>query len=346
MQDIKNAKNHNWCYRLWHYFNLYEKIWFASLIVLAIALAIVLPEEGVNGVSGLLLTILYFLDVAIGLMCELLTAKQSRWSFLIYVFVEIIEITTMILLQARFASMAVALFFWIPIHIASFVVWNNHKDKKDNTKTIVRSLKPWQSALIVLFGVLWTVGIGYLVAAYGPDSEFFVSDNMAKVSAYMDACLSVLSIIDGLLLLFRFKEGWLIWYVYIAIETAYNIIFGQWVLLVYKLGYLTNTTYGLILWNKYIKDRQKAENVLTKENINDLSEAKIKTLLNKMLLIVKQYEQSKNKAEFATQIENFKFAYYNDLNDENKIAFKQYCEQYAQHENVELATACNVILKF
>ena len=105
----------NWVVRLWKYFNLYEKIWFASLIALALVLAIILPEEGVNGVSGTVLTILYFFDVAIGIMCELLTSKQSRWSFFIYNFVEVLEIVIMILLQARFASMCVSIFFGIQV---------------------------------------------------------------------------------------------------------------------------------------------------------------------------------------------------------------------------------------
>lgn len=264
--EIEKTKK-SWIVRLWNYFNLYEKIWYASLVALAIALAIVLPEEGVNGISGTVLTLLYFLDVIIGIMCELLTSKQSRWSFFIYNIVELIEITILILIQARFASMAVAIFFWIPIHTASFIVWNRHKDDQDTKKTVVRSLKHWQSALLVGLTIVWTLGIGYLVAAYGPESDFFASETMMQVSAYMDACLSILSIIDGILLLFRFKEAWFIWYIYIAIETAYNIIFGQWVLLVYKLGYLTNTTYGLIMWNKYIKKKsQKAEPLITENN--------------------------------------------------------------------------------
>ena len=49
------------------------------------------------------------------------------------------------------------------------------------------------------------------------------------------------------------------------IEIAINIISGQWVLLVLKFGYLTNTTYGYIKWTKYI--RQNA--VVTKTEISN-----------------------------------------------------------------------------
>ena len=36
-----------------------------------------------------------------------------------------------------------------------------------------------------------------------------------------------------------------------------NILAGQWILLILKAGYFTNTTYGYIKWTKYIKERQK-----------------------------------------------------------------------------------------
>ena len=68
-----------------------------------------------------------------------------------------------------------------------------------------------------------------------------------------------MSIIDGILMFFRSNESWWTWYLYIAVETAINIISGQWILLVYKLGYLTNTTYGIIKWTKYIKENEASD---------------------------------------------------------------------------------------
>ena len=64
-----------------------------------------------------------------------------------------------------------------------------------------------------------------------------------------------------------------------------------------------------------------------------------------MLLIVKDYKQTKNKADFATKIDGFKDNYYNALNNDNKQKFKQYCAQYADNKNTELKTASNLILK-
>ena len=57
-----------------------------------VLVSIFVPEETTNGISGTLLTIIYLVNVILGILCELLTSKQSKWSFFIYIFVEIIEI--------------------------------------------------------------------------------------------------------------------------------------------------------------------------------------------------------------------------------------------------------------
>ena len=70
---------------------------------------------------------------------------------------------------------------------------------------------------------------------------------------------------NGLFILFRLREQWIAWYISATLESIINILSGQWVLLVLKLGYFTNTTYGYIKWSKYIKEHKeeaKADNKL------------------------------------------------------------------------------------
>ncbi len=246
--------------RLWSYFSTYEKIWFFSLLILSVIIAILFPEEDVNGVNGKLIMALYLADILFNITCELLISKQSKWNFIVSLLVEITEIVTLIVLASRFATMAVTIFFWIPVDIVSFINWNRHKDREDETITEVRSLNRWQSVLVVAAIAVWTVGVGYLLARFSPDTDFYETELMLKVIAYLDACVSAVGIANGLFILFRYREQWLAWYISCAIETVINILSGQWVLLVLKVGYLTNTTYGYIKWTNYIKShRQQVE---------------------------------------------------------------------------------------
>lgn len=237
------------------YFTTYEKVWFCSIIILAFAFAFMFPEEDIGGVNGNIIMVLYLLNIFTNILCELLISKQSKWNFLVSLAVEATEIAICIVCAYRFATMASTIFFWIPCDIISFISWNKHPDREEKELTEVRTLKGWQEVLLILAIGVWTVVIGWLLTKFSPEYGI-LADNpfMENVVCYLDACCSAVGIANGLFILFRYREQWFAWYLSAALETAINIISGQWVLLVLKAGYFTNTTYGYIKWTKYIRN--------------------------------------------------------------------------------------------
>ena len=237
------------------HFTLYEKAWFLGIMILSAVISIIAPEEGLNGVSGIWIMALYLADTFLNILCELLISKQSKWNFIVSVFVEIVEILCCIVLAYRFATMAVTLFFWLPCDIASFINWNKKKDTDDEEITKVRTLKGWQEILLIAGIVVWTIVVGYFLSGLDIATDLFGgNDALATAVCYIDACASAVGIVNGLAILFRFREQWIAWYICSILEMVINIIAGQWVLLPLKVGYLTNTTYGYIKWSKYIKE--------------------------------------------------------------------------------------------
>lgn len=201
-----------------------------------------------------IITLCYLLDVVLNIACELLISKQSKWNFVVSLGVEVVEILVCIFCAYRFATLATTLLFWIPCDIISFVLWNRHPDEQKEELTVVKKLTPLQDVLIVLGIVVWTLGVGYALTLIEVQGGILGSNVMLKnIVCYLDACASAVGMANGLLILFRYREQWIAWYICAAIETAINIIAGQWVLLVLKLGYFTNTTYGYIKWTQYIK---------------------------------------------------------------------------------------------
>lgn len=244
---------------LWRYFSTYEKIWFFSILVLAVVFAFLFPEEDVNGVNGGLIMALYLADTVLNILCELLISKQSKWNFIVSLFVEVTEILLFILLSYRFATMASTIFFWIPIDVISFVNWHQHPDRQQQELTCVRKLSGKAEALVILLIAVWTVGVGYLLTTLEIGTTLFGGDRVLEnVVCYLDACVSAVGIANGVFILFRYREQWIAWYISALLETAINILSGQYVLLVLKAGFLTNTTYGYILWTRYIH-RQSPE---------------------------------------------------------------------------------------
>lgn len=264
MQETKTKKAllsiKNFFIKLWNYYTLYEKIWFLSITILAFVFAFVFPEEDIGGVNGKVIMALYLLNIFTNILCELLISKQSKWNFLVSLIVEASEIAILIICSFRFATMAATIFFWIPIDIISFFVWHKHPDKKETELTEVRKLSGWQRVAVIIGIIVWTVGIGYLLTLIDTENGILSSQpTLEKICCYLDACCSAVGIANGLFILFRYQEQWIAWYIVTFLEIALNIISGMWVLLVLKAGYLTNTTYGYIKWNKYIKAHQKTD---------------------------------------------------------------------------------------
>ena len=227
-------------------------------MVLATIFAIIFPEESANGVSGIIIMLLYLLDTFLNILCELLISKQSKWNFIVSVGVEITEIIICVVLMYRFATMITTLLFWLPIDILSFINWAKHKDKEQEELTAVRRLKGWQEILVISLIVVWTVVIGYFISGLNISTDFFGgNDTLETAIIYIDACASAVGIANGLFIFFRFREQWIAWYICALLEAAINIMTGQFVLLILKIGYLTNTTYGYIKWTKYVNSRKE-----------------------------------------------------------------------------------------
>lgn len=245
------------CKDLWDFFTTYEKIWFFSILVLAVIFAFLFPEEDVNGVNGGLIMALYLADTFLNILCELLISKQSKWNFIVSVFVEITEILICVVLSYRFATMASTLFFWLPIDIISFINWHKHPDRQQEELTEVRRLSGWMEAALLCAVAVWTLGVGYLMTRLDFGTDLFGGNRtLEMIVCYLDACASAVGIANGVFILLRYREQWIAWYLSALLETAINILSGQYVLLVLKAGYLTNTTYGYLKWTKYIKEHE------------------------------------------------------------------------------------------
>ena len=247
------------------FFTAYEKSWFLGIMVLATIFAVLFPEESANGVNGIWIMLLYLLDTFLNILCELLISKQSRYNFLVSVLVEITEIIISIVLMYRFATMTVTLLFWLPIDILSFINWTRHKDDKEEELTVVRRLKGYHSN--GLLAMLWFYEDHDDILMSSEEINIrtdFLGNNkqLETIMIYLDACASAVGIANGLFIFFRLREQWIAWYICALLEAIMNILAGQYVLLVLKLGYFTNTTYGYIKWSRYIKTHKEDQKSL------------------------------------------------------------------------------------
>ena len=241
-------------------FTTYEKVWWLTVTVIAIAAAVIFPEEDVNGHNGTLILGLQLLYTVLNVTCELLISKQSAWNFIVSIFIEINEIAIFLLLAARFATMATVVLFWLPMDIASFILWKDHPDKENKALTEVRALSGWKLLAVIGGIIVWTAGIGsllcYITDNLTVTTLFNGNRNIEIIVCYLDAMVSALDICNGTFILLRFREQWFAWYLEVIFDAAIWILSGQYFMLILTLGYLSNTTYGFIKWTRYAKEHK------------------------------------------------------------------------------------------
>lgn len=261
--ELKNTIGEDWIMfklrtrELWNYFTTYEKWWFFSILFLAVVFAILFPEEDINGVNGWIIATLYLLNIFLNILCELLISKQSKWNFIVSLGVELTEILIPLLLLFRFATLSVTLLFWIPIDIISFINWHKHPDQKEEELTKVRKLSGWAEVGVILAIIVWTVVVGTLMSKINIRTELFGGNRDLETWVnYLDALVSAVGMANGIFILLRLREQWIAWILDSIIEAIINILSGQYILLILKAGYLTNSIYGYIKWTKYIKEHK------------------------------------------------------------------------------------------
>ena len=242
---------------MWNYFTTYEKWWFFTILFLAVLFSILFPEENVNGVKGGIIATLYLLNIFLNILCELLISKQSKWNFIVSLGVELTEILIPWVLRFRFVTLGVTLLFWIPIDIMSFINWHKHPDKKEEDLTKVRKLSGWAEVGVIAAIIVWTVVVGTLMSKINVQTELFGGNrNLETWVTYLDALVSAVGMANGIFILLRLREQWIAWILDSIIEAIINILSGQFILLILKAGYLTNSIYGYIKWTKYIKEHK------------------------------------------------------------------------------------------
>ena len=251
-ESLSISKKQNIFKRVWNYFTLYEKIWMFSLVLIGIVLTIIAPILFPNDYDNTLwIEILSMITLVGGISCELLLSKQSKWAYVVSFFFYDITQTIIYIHDKFWVDVAMEVIFWIPFLIISFFTWSKHEDNKDKEITEVKKLSTKQGFLVALGIAIFSISFGAL--------SYFLGGSYP----WLDAVGSAFNLANGLFLIFRYREQWFAWYVVAIIEAVQWILMGQYIMVILSIGYLMNTTYGLIKWNKYIKANKN-----TNENIN------------------------------------------------------------------------------
>lgn len=210
--------------------NLYEIIWLLIFSMVAILLTIIWKD-----------TLFGFSVFITGVLCVVLAAKGNIWTYYFGMY-NTFGYAYLAYTNGLFGEMGLNLFFFVPMNIIGFIIW---RKRMCGGIVEMRGLQKRSKLLTVAICVLGSIALGFVLS-------LIHSQN----TPYIDAITNVLSIVATLLMVYRFKEQWVLYIVLNiftifmwSIRTINGSSDGAMMIIMWS-AYLVNAVYGYYNWNK------------------------------------------------------------------------------------------------
>ncbi|MBU3158500.1 nicotinamide riboside transporter PnuC [Clostridium frigoris] len=210
--------------------NLYEIVWLLFFSMIAIILTIIWKD-----------TLFGFSVFITGVLCVILAAKGSLWTYIFGMY-NTFGYAYLAFNNGLFGEMGLNLLFFAPMNIVGFIMW-----RKCMSGSIVemKGLQKKDKVLTAIICILGSFALGLALS-------FINGQN----TPYIDAITDILSIVATFLMVWRFKEQWLLYIVlniFTIVMWTIRTVNGSpdgVMMIVMWSAYLVNAIYGYYNWNK------------------------------------------------------------------------------------------------
>ena len=222
----------NWIKKeFWMDYNNFERIFMLSMILLQVIVYCIVPDSVIGMICGIS-----------GVICVVLTAKAKISSY-VFNFIQIITYMLICLEFRLYLEFAENIFYFVTC-IYGVIVWKkNMQVKEDGSKQLkTRKFRIYHWLLTIFIAIVGTCILGYVGQHY-----------LNSTLPYYDALTNVLALIAQMLMVWRFREQWIIW---IVIDITCLIMFemlGQWSMVAMYIAWTMNAFYGWYNWTKLNK---------------------------------------------------------------------------------------------
>lgn len=210
--------------------NLYEIIWIVIFSMVAIVLTIIWKD-----------TLFGFSVFMTGVLCVILAAKGNIWTYLFGMY-NTFGYAYLAFNNGLFGEMGLNLLFFAPMNIVGFIMWRN---RMSGSIVQMRGLRGKDKILTAIICVLGSIALGIGLSLI-----------KGQNTPYIDAITDILSIVATFLMVWRYKEQWLLYIilniftiVMWSIRTVNGSPDGAMMIVMWS-AYLVNAVYGYYNWNK------------------------------------------------------------------------------------------------
>ena len=218
----------------WTGYNWFERIFLWLMVVLQIVVYCFVPDTPIGIVCGIA-----------GVICVVLTAKGKISSY-IFNFIQMITYMFICWDAALYLEFGEQVFYFIAC-IFGVILWkkNMMKNEDGSEQVIAKKFKLWHWIATILITIVSTIALGY-----------FGDNILGSTLSYLDALTVALAVIAQLLMVWRYREQWIVWIVIDVSSLVMFIILGQWSMVAMYIAWTVNAIYGWYNWSKLNRRRE------------------------------------------------------------------------------------------
>lgn len=211
-------------------YSLFDKLFMVSMLLVQIVVFCVSPDSVLGVIAGIS-----------GVISVVLCAK-GKISFYFIGFVQTITYTFLAWRNCFYGEVLENIFYLVTM-IWGIFVWKKNSTVDDNGSAHVEVLKftPVMWVLSILGTVACTLGMGYWL------------DSIGSAQAYTDAATNILAIFAQILMVKRYKEQWLWWFIIDILCLKMWFVAGNWSMVAMYVAWTINCIYGWYNWTKLNK---------------------------------------------------------------------------------------------
>ena len=221
----------NWLKKnFWDGYSLFEKLFLLIMVLVQVVVFIIAPDTPLNIIAGIA-----------GVVSVVMCAKGRT----VFYFIGFVQTCTYLFLawQNQFYGEVLENIFYFVTMIWGIFVWKkNEVENADGTRDVAaKKFTPVQWVISIVLTILATIAMGYWL------------DGIGSAQAYTDAATNVMAIIAQLLMVWRYREQWIWWFVIDVFCIKLWWVAGNWSMVAMYIAWTANTIYGWINWSKLNK---------------------------------------------------------------------------------------------
>ncbi|GKT11739.1 MAG: nicotinamide mononucleotide transporter [Thiomicrorhabdus sp.] len=176
-----------------------------------------------------------WLAASLGIIYVILASKESIWCWPTALLSTLIY--TLLFWEGQLPMQSILNAYYMAMAVYGFILWRKQAESENTLRITARPIK--FHIIFVGTGVVLTGLIG-----------FYLSNNAEARMPYLDAAVTVFSVMNTILMARKVIENWLYWIVIDAAAIVLYLQTGYYVTIIMFLVYLVLAVYGYLNWKK------------------------------------------------------------------------------------------------